>query len=146
MIFGAVDMKSQKQNELNFDWKIYPEDLHGTVPLPSMQDGLVFLFNWYQFKHPQKYNNPDTSVKEIEELLKAQAEIYLEHFGYSVPPMVEELFNGYGYMNLQMGNPEKSLLFFKKGIQYYPSSASVYDSIADYYEAQDLLLRTQVRR
>jgi tetratricopeptide (TPR) repeat protein len=40
-------------------------------------------------------------------------------------------------MNLQMGNPEKSLLFFKKGIQYYPSSASVYDSIADYYEAQD---------
>jgi predicted alpha/beta superfamily hydrolase len=129
--------ESQKQNELNFDWKIYPEDLHGTVPLPSMQDGLVFLFNWYQFKHPQKYNNPDTSVKEIEELLKAQAEIYLEHFGYSVPPMVEELFNGYGYMNLQMGNPEKSLLFFKKGIQYYPSSASVYDSIADYYEAQD---------
>lgn len=129
--------ETQKQSQLNFSWKVYPEDLHGTVPLPSMRDGLVFLFKWYQFKYPQKYNNPKTSVKEIEILLDNQAKIYLEHFGYAVPPMIEELFNAYGYMNLQMGYPEKSFLFFKKGIQYYPGSASVYDSMADYYEAQD---------
>jgi len=130
-------VKAQKQSQLNFSWKVYPEDLHGTVPLPSMRDGLVFLFKWYQFKHPQKYNNPKTSIKEIEALLDNQAKVYLEHFGYAVPPMIEELFNAYGYMNLQMGYPEKSLLFFKKGIQYYPQSASVYDAMADYYEAQD---------
>jgi hypothetical protein len=129
--------ETQKQNELNFSWKVYPEDLHGTVPLPSMRDGLIFLFEWYQFKHPQKYNNPQTSVKEIEALLENQAKIYLEHFGYAVPPMIEELFNGYGYMNLQMGFPKKSLLFFKKGIQYYPESAGTYDAMADYYEAQN---------
>lgn len=128
--------EAQKQSELNFSWKVYPEDLHGTVPLPSMRDGLVFLFKWYQFKHPQKYNNPKTSVKEIEALLENQAKIYIENFGYAVPPMIEELFNGYGYMNLQMGYPEKALLFFSKAIQYYPKSASVYDSMADYYEAQ----------
>jgi len=128
--------EAQTQNGLNFSWKVYPEDLHGTVPLPSMRDGLIFLFKWYQFKHPQKYNNPQTSVKEIEELLENQAHIYLEHFGYEVPPMIEELFNGYGYMNLQMGFPEKSLLFLKKGLQYYPESAGTYDAMADYYEAQ----------
>ncbi|MDC0902794.1 alpha/beta hydrolase-fold protein, partial [bacterium] len=49
--------KSQKQNGLNFSWKVYNEDLHGTVPLPSIRDGLIFLFEWYQFKSPQKYNN-----------------------------------------------------------------------------------------
>lgn len=129
--------ETQKQSELNFSWKVYPEDLHGTVPLPSIRDGLVYLFKWYQFNQPQKYNNPKTSVKEIESLLSNQEKIYLENFGYDVPPMIEELFNAYGYMNLQMGYPEKSLLFFKKAMQYYPSSASVYDSIADYYEAQD---------
>ena len=129
--------EAQKQSKLNFSWKVYLEDLHGTVPLPSIRDGLVFLFKWYQFKHPQKYNNPETSVKEIEALLDNQAKIYLKHFGYAVPPMIEELFNAYGYMNLQMGYPEKSLLFFKKGIQYYPKSASTYDSMADYYEAQN---------
>ncbi|MFT4669849.1 MAG: putative alpha/beta superfamily hydrolase, partial [Ulvibacter sp.] len=45
---------TQSQNGLNFLWDVYPEDLHGTVPLPSMRDGLVSLFNWYQFKSPQK--------------------------------------------------------------------------------------------
>ena len=129
--------EAQKQSELNFSWKMYPEDLHGTVPLPTMRDGLVFLFKWYQFKHPHKYNNPKTSVKEIQALLDNQEKIYLEHFGYTVPPMIEELLNAYGYMNLQMGYPEKSLLFFKKAIQYYPKSASAYDAMADYYEAQD---------
>ncbi len=37
--------KSQKQNGLNFSWKVYDEDLHGTIPLPSIRDGLIFLFN-----------------------------------------------------------------------------------------------------
>ena len=129
--------ETKKQNGLNFSWKVYPEDLHGTVPLPSMRDGLIFLFEWYQFKHPQEYNNPKTSVKEIEVLLENQSKIYLEHFGYTVPPMIEELFNAYGYMNLQMQFPEKSLLFFKKGIQYYPENAGTYDAMADYFEAQN---------
>jgi len=124
---------SQKQNGLNFLWKVYPEDLHGTVPLPSIRDGLVFLFNWYQFKSPQSYNNPETSVEELTELLKAQEEIYATNFGYSVPPMVEEVFNGYGYMNMHMGQPKKAYLFFKMNIDYYPNSANAYDSMADYY-------------
>lgn len=124
-------------NGLNFSWKIYPEDLHGTVPLPSMRDGLVNVFEWYQFKSPQRYNNPDTSVETIKKLLKKQEEIYTEAFGYQVPPMVEEMLNGYGYMNLQMGQPDKAHLFFQTNIDYFPNSANAYDSMADYYESKD---------
>ena len=125
-----------KPNGLTFDWKVYPNDLHGTIPLPSMRDGLIFMFEWYQFRSPQKYNNPDTTVEEIEALLKTQEAILTEGFGYPTPPMIEELFNGYGYMNLQMGQPEKAFLFFKKNIDYYPKSPNAYDSMADYYEGQ----------
>jgi len=128
---------SQNQNGLNFSWKVYPEDLHGTVPLPSMMDGLVFLFKWYQFKSPQVYNNPDTSVETIAELLNTQEKIYLKHFGYAVPPMIEEMLNVYGYMNLQMEQPKKAHLFFKANIDYYPNSANAYDSMADYYESSN---------
>lgn len=128
---------ANKNNGLNFSWNVYPEDLHGTVPLPSMRDGLVFLFDWFQFKHPQRYNNPDTTVEELETLLKKQEDIYTSNLGYKTPPMVEELFNGYGYMNLQMGQPEKAYLFFKMNIDYYPNSANGYDSMAEYYESQD---------
>jgi tetratricopeptide (TPR) repeat protein len=101
-----------------------------------MRDGLIFLFKWYQFKSPQKYNNPETTVEELVKLLKKQEEIYSTHFGYPFPPMVEELFSGYGYMNLEMGQPEKAFMFFKSNIDYYPNSASAYNSMADYYEAQ----------
>lgn len=128
---------SQKQSGLNFSWKVYNEDLHGTVPLPTIRDGLVFLFKWYQFKSPQKYNNPETSVEELVKLLEKQKEVYLMHFGYSVPPMVEEMLNGYGYMNLQMEQPEKAFLFFKGAIDYYPKSANAHDSMADYYETKN---------
>ena len=130
-------VKSQKQNGLSFSWKVYEEDLHGTVPLPSIRDGLVFLFKWYQFKSPQKYNNPETSVEELTELLKKQEQIYSTNFGYSFPPMIEEMLNGYGYMNLQMGQPEKAFVFFKLNIEYFPKSPNAYNSMADYYEAQN---------
>ncbi|WP_347925683.1 alpha/beta hydrolase-fold protein [Pontimicrobium sp. SW4] len=124
---------SQKQNELNFSWKVYPEDLHGTVPLPSMRDGLVFLFKWYQFKSPQKYNNPETSVEELREMLKNQERVYSNNFGTPTPPMIEELLNAYGYMNLQMAQPEKALLFFNLAVEYYPNSANGYDGLVDFY-------------
>lgn len=129
--------KSQKQSGLNFSWKVYNEDLHGTVPLPSIRDGLIFLFKWYQFKSPQKYNNPETSVEELIELLEKQEEIYSTHFGYPFPPMIEEMFSGYGYMNLEMGQPEKAFMFFKMNIKYYPKSAGAHNAMADYYETKN---------
>lgn len=128
---------SQKQNGLNFSWKVYNEDLHGTVPLPSIRDGLIFLFEWYQFKSPQKYNNPETSIEELVSLLKVQEQIYTEHFGVPTAPMIDEMLNGYGYMNMQMGQPEKAFMFFEMNIKYNPTSANAYDSMAEYFESQN---------
>ena len=129
--------KSQKQNGLNFLWKVYNEDLHGTVPLPSIRDGLIFLFEWYQFKSPQKYNNPETPLQELIALLKEQEQIYTEHFGVPTAPMIDEMLNGYGYMNLQMGQPKKAFMFFEMNIKYNPTNANAYDSMAEYYESQN---------
>ena len=129
--------KSQKQNGLNFSWKVYNEDLHGTVPLPSIRDGLIFLFEWYQFKSPQKYNNPETPLEGLISLLKEQEQIYTEHFGVPTAPMIDEMLNGYGYMNMEMGQPEKAFMFFEMNIKYNPTSANAYDSMAEYYESQN---------
>ena len=130
------DLASEAKG-LKFGYKIYTEELHGTIPLPTMIDGLQFAFKWFQFQHPQKYNNPETSVKEIEELLSNQAKIYSENYGYEAAPMVEELFIGYGYMNMQMGSPEKAELFFKNAVKYYPKSANAFDSYGEFLESQD---------
>jgi len=51
--------------------------------------------------------------------------------------MIEEMLNGYGYMHLQMGQPEKALMFFKLNVEYFPKSPNAYNSMADFYEAQN---------
>lgn len=135
---SIVAFKNAASNDvkgLNFNFEYYENDLHGTVPLPAMRDGLVSLFDWYQFKHPQKYNNPETSLEEIQDLLENQEKILSTNFGYPSPPMIEDMLTGYGYMYLQTGQPKKSELFFKLGVKHYPRSANVYDSLADYYIA-----------
>jgi len=128
---------AQSQNGLNFMWEVYPEDLHGTVPLPSMRDGLVSIFKWYQFKSPQKYNNPETPIEELVALLKEQEQIYTRQFGVPTAPMIDEMLNGYGYLNMQMGQPEKAFLFFEMNIKKNPKNANAYNSMAAYYESQN---------
>ena len=128
--------KSQKNNGLNFSWKVYNEDLHGTVPLPSIRDGLIFLFEWYQFKSPQKYNNPATPIEELVSLLKKQEQIYSENFGVPTAPMISELLSGYGYMNMQMEQSEKAFMFFQMNIKYNPKNPTAYEAMADFYEFQ----------
>ena len=128
---------TKNQNGLNFMWQVYPEDAHGTVPLPSTRDGLVSLFKWYQFKSPQKYNNPETPLEELVVLLKEQEQIYTKHFGVPTAPMIDKLLNGYGYMNMQMGQPEKAFMFFEMNIKQNPKNANAYDSMAEYYESQN---------
>jgi len=129
--------ENQKQNGLNFSWQHYPNDLHGTVPLPSIRDGLTFLFEWYQLESFWKYNDFNTPTDELIELIENRAEKLSDHFGYPSVPMEEELFNMLGYMALESGQFERSFAVFKLAIKYFPESPNAYDSMADYYESQD---------
>jgi predicted alpha/beta superfamily hydrolase len=129
--------EAQTQNGLSFSWGVFPEDYHWTLPLPSIRKGLITQFEWYQLKSAEKYSNPETSLDELMELVKERETTLNKHFGYPTPPLVEELLNMTGYMYLQFAQPEKSYVFFKMCIDYYPESANAYDSMADYYESQN---------
>jgi predicted alpha/beta superfamily hydrolase len=129
-----------KENEsigLNYDWQFYPNDLHGTIPLPSIKDGLITLFEWYQMENTDAINNPETSQDELVKIITHREVKLQNHFGYGVAPYPEDLFNMLGYMNLEMEQLDKSQMYFEYGIIYYPESANTYDSMADYYEAQE---------
>ena len=130
-------VKQNNQNGLFFDWEFYPKDLHGTIPLPSIMDGLISIFEWYQMENTDKINSFDTSKEELFDIIKYREKKLKEHFGYSAPPYPEELLNMSGYMNMDMHQPEKAKMYFELAIEYYPKSANAYDSMADYYEAQN---------
>lgn len=127
-------VKENKNNKLSFKWKFYPNDLHGTIPLPSIMDGLIFDFEWYQMENINKFNSPETSKKELFTIINNRANKLKSYFGYDVPPYPEDIFNVLGYMSLDMEQLEKSKMFFEFAIKFYPNSANVYDSMADYYE------------
>lgn len=133
----AESAKKNAHNGLGFQWKYYPDDLHLTVVLPSIRDGLIYLFEWYQMENTAMINNPDTPVEELEKVVRHRAEKLEAHFGYKVPPYDEELLNMLGYMNLDMGYPERSLAFFLFGIEYFPLSPNAYDSLSEFYVSQD---------
>jgi len=129
--------KENAKNGLLFEWKFYPNDIHGTIPFPSIMDGLISLFEWYQMENTDKINSFDTPKEELFSIIKYREKKLKEHFGYSEPPYPEELLNMSGYMNMDMQQEEKAKMFFELAIEYYPESANAYDSMADYYEAQN---------
>lgn len=129
-------VKRNATNGLSFEWKFYPRDIHGTIPFPSIMDGLISLFEWYQMENTDKINSFETPKEELVKIIKHREKKLKEHFGYSEPPYPEELLNMSGYMNMDMQQPEKAKMYFELSTEYYPESANAYDSMADYYEAQ----------
>ena len=127
-------VQENESNGLTFNWKFYPRDLHGTVQFPSLMDGLIANFKWFQMEETDKFNSPETSKDELARIINKRANKLESHFGYTVPPYPEELLNALGYMSLDMGYKEKSKMFFEFAIQFYPDSANAYDSMSEYYE------------
>ena len=115
-------------------WKFYPRDLHGTIPFPSIMDGLISIFQWYQMENIDKINLFETSKEDLFGIIKYREEKLKTHFGYAVQPYPEELINMLGYMKMDMDQMEKAKMYFEFCIEFYPNSANSYDSMADYYE------------
>lgn len=130
-------VKQNSSNGLAYEWKFYPRDLHGTISFPSIMDGLIFDFEWYQMENTDKFNSPTTSKEELFDLVNYRAEKLKKYFKYAMPPYPEDLFNALGYMSLNMDQLEKVKMFFEFAIEFYPNSPNNYDSMADYYERKN---------
>ena len=129
-------VRQNDKNGLFYEWKFYPGDIHGTIPFPSIMDGSISLFKWYQWENTDKFNSPDTPIKELLSIIKYREQKLKDHFGYYEPPYPEEILIMSGYMSLDMEQTEKAKMYFELAIEYYPESANAFDSLADYYEAQ----------
>ncbi len=127
-------VKQHHKNGLAFEWKFYPRDLHGTIPFPSIMDGLISVFEWYQMENIHKFNSPETPKEELSEIVRYRTKKLERYFNYTVPPYPEYLFNVLGYMSMDMDQMEKAKMFFEFAIEFYPHHPNVYDSMADYYE------------
>ncbi|BDS10270.1 alpha/beta hydrolase-fold protein [Aureispira anguillae] len=130
-------IEKQKKTDLRFYWKYYDHQIHGTVPLISIYDGLRTMFSWYQLEHAPKFNDFETPIAEIVQLIREREKKLLKHFGYKTPPFEEGLLDMLGDMSLDMGKEAKAKAIFELNVEYYPNSPQVYHKMATYFITQD---------
>ncbi len=123
----------QSSSGLNFDYKYYNDDDHGSVPLIAEYDAFRFLFSWYNVNDimPIIFNE-ESSLESILTSIKEHYSKTSEKFGYKQFPdeaFINQL--GYGFMGQQKN--EKALAFFNMNVENFPHSTNVYDSLGDYY-------------
>ncbi len=119
---------------LRFSWGFYEKDLHGTVPLISMRDGLLFLYDWWELKRPSRYNDPSTPTAELVEMIRERNATLTANMGYPLA-MEEDLLTMLGMMAMDMEQPDKAGAVFAILLEAYPESADAHATVADYFEA-----------
>lgn len=131
-------VESKQDSPLEFGWKYYEDDDHGSVPLITEYDALRFLFPWYRLKGLDQFfmegaeDDPEKLLAKLDEHYKRVS----EHFGYQVPPSESDV-NSLGYASMQMNRPATAKAMFELNIRNYPESANVYDSMGDFYLDQE---------
>ena len=129
-------IKDNPANGLEFSYKYYKDDDHGSVPLITEYDAFHFLFGFY--------NMPDELKSQLSDIhgqidpvpaLTAHYQNVSRRMGYAMLPP-EGMVNEMGYYYMQQGVKDKALSMFSLNIHNYPESANAYDSMGDYYSAQ----------
>jgi tetratricopeptide (TPR) repeat protein len=130
----AAAAKKNRGNGLRFNWRYYPGDTHGSVPLITEYDGFRFLFDFYNFKRFYQTMDKGFSADSAIAVFKEHYRFLSEKMGYAMLPS-EDLVNQMGYGFLQQNQPAKALAFFKMNTENYPKSGNTFDSLGDYYSA-----------
>ncbi len=125
-------LNKNKKGNLNYDYKYYNDDNHGSVPLIATYDAIRFIFKFNQLKLsiPEQINFNKTVFTKIE---KHFTEVS-KHLGYTVS-VPESMVNTYAYQSLGKKDMELAGYLFKLNVANYSQSPNVYDSLGDFYAA-----------
>ncbi len=123
------------QNGLNFSWKYYDDEDHGSVPLISELDGLKFIFSWHLFPKWSEIMDAEKTTEDLLDLVTSHYENVSTEFGYEVLPG-EQRVNFVAFTLMGRGMNEKAFALFDLNIRNYPDSPDAYESMGDYYMAQ----------
>lgn len=115
-------LKQTKPKKLEYEFRQFKEENHGSVVLPAYYAGLRKVYEGWSPPGNGTYADLETHYRKLS-----------SRFGYTVKPP-EALVNRAGYQLLQVGNAAEAIEVFKKNVVNYPRSANVYDSLAEAYE------------
>ncbi len=103
----------------------FEEEDHGSVPLLSLYNGLLFVFEGYKISFSAIVEQPSAITTHYRELS--------ERLGLKLLPP-EQLINMAGFGELYMNkNTDKAIELFRVNVSVYPDSYNAYDCLAEAY-------------
>lgn len=103
-----------------------PNETHPTVSHRSFEEGLAAVFGDWPVSEALIFAG---DVGAVEAHFASVSALFGHEF-----PVPEDLVNQMGYLQLQIGRGERAVPIFRRNVELYPSSANVYDSLADALE------------
>lgn len=96
-------------------WKFryYPEDDHGTVPLPAEFDGLKFIYSGHQVHVKQATADPSLITRHYDTLSA--------RLGFPSKPS-ERYLDWLGNYCIRIGKIDNAITIFEMAVRYYPQS------------------------
>ncbi len=129
---AVVDLLRQHAPaSLRWQWRYYPEETHGSVPLRAEYDALHFFFQHQEVPLPTSVTAPAFTAAA----LRQQYQTLSQQFGYPVHPP-EEVINMYAWACMQRKLPEKAYSLFHLNLLNYPTSLNAHTSLGAFYEQQ----------
>lgn len=127
-------LDNKTANGLNFKWKYYPDDDHGSVPFITEYDAFRFLFSWYKLKGVDDLFSEKSTLTamEVQSLFFNHYEKISISLGYEEKPP-QQLINSLSSAFLYNDMPKKANALLQLNLQNYPKNASVFDAMGDYY-------------
>ena len=110
-----------------FRWvgKGFPDETHVSIPLLAQIDALRQLYRGYRLHNDLLDKGFEFAEKHFQKVS--------EEIGYTIP-VPEEIINNFGYEELNKGNIQEAIVFFKRNIKQNPNSSNAFDGISDAYE------------
>src|SRR5207248_4825731 len=131
----ASRLDSIKPPKVAFAFRHYPDDTHGLTPLPSLVDGLRFVFAPLSLtRTPVMALGPNADSASIVKAVAETQQTYAQ--GARALGLPETLPEGpmssSGYAVLQgFKMPNLAISIFRQNVASYPDSPNVYDSLGD---------------
>ncbi|MCF8368875.1 MAG: hypothetical protein K9G76_07510 [Bacteroidales bacterium] len=120
---NTIQEKSPKGFEFNYE--VYKNDNHGSVPHMSIYNGLGYIFSDWKL-------TDEIISKGVEAIDQHYASIAKKYGIEVLPP--ENTLNQLGYQHINNKDYVKAIRVFEENVKRFPKSANVYDSLGEAYE------------
>lgn len=131
----AEAAENDTSSGLNFAWKYYDDDSHGSVPLISEYDAFRFLFPWHDpNRRLMSFVNPDVpdDANAIAGFINDHFYTLSQNFGYPVVPPMNWVNRIARTMRFN-DRPNSALAVSQLNLSNYPASPVTHEAMGDYY-------------